>query len=103
MNSQSTLSSFSGFLPLSVAATWAGVSPRTLKRWLSQGLPYHQAGPRTKVLIRPADIEKFLTRRQHPTPSLDALVNQTLAELGEKKKQNGEKAATQKRNGPVTQ
>ena len=79
-----------GFSPLPEAAAWAGISVRTLKRWINQGLPYHQAGRRTKVLIRRADIEKFLTRQQHQKPSLDALVNETLAELGEKR--NGRKA-----------
>jgi len=101
MNSQSTLSRPLGFLPLQEAAAWAGVSVRTLKRWINQGLPFYQAGPRTKVLIRPADIENFLTRQQHQTTSLDALVNETLAELGAKR--IGRKAAPQKENGDLTQ
>ena len=53
-----------GFFPLSIAAAWAGVSSRTIKRWMVNGLPYHQAGPGTKILIKPADVEHFLTRHQ---------------------------------------
>ena len=70
-----------GYLPLADAATWAGVSPRTLKRWIAAGLPKYQAGPRGKVLVRPGDIDQFLTRQQAPTPDLDAMVNEVLQGL----------------------
>ena len=66
-----------GFLPLAEAAQWAGVSPRTMKRWISKGLAYFQEGPRTKVLIRPGDIEEFLTKRQAERPALDVLIEET--------------------------
>jgi len=64
------------------AAAWAGVSPRTMKRWIEQGLPRYQAGPRSKVLVCPTDIEHFLTRRQSPAPDLDAMVNAVMKDLG---------------------
>ena len=70
-----------GYLPLREAAAWAGVSERTLKRWISRGLPTFQAGPREKVLIRPIDIDTFLTRRQVPTPDLNALVEEVMRSL----------------------
>ncbi len=70
-----------GFLPLAEAAQWAGVSPRTMKRWISKGLAYFQEGPRTKVLIRPGDIEEFLTKRQMAKPDLDAMVEEVFDEL----------------------
>ncbi len=70
-----------GFLPLDRAAAWAGVSVRTLKRWIGQGLPRYQAGPRSKVLIRPGDIESFLTRQQAAKPELDRMVDQVMGEL----------------------
>jgi hypothetical protein len=66
-----------GYLPLPQAASWAGVSARTMKRWIQKGLPTYQAGPREKVLIRPADIDGFLTRRQ-ARPDLDAMVEDVL-------------------------
>ena len=66
-----------------------------MKRWTARGLPRYQARPRGKVLIRLGDIEQFLTRQQTHKPDLDALVNETLAELEEKQKQKGMKAVTQ--------
>ena len=74
-----------GFLPLHRAAAWAGVSVRTMKRWIADGLPKYQAGPHTKVLIRLKDIEGFLIKQQMPTPDLDSLVEDALAELSETK------------------
>jgi hypothetical protein len=70
-----------GFLPRKEAAAWAGVSDRTMKRWIVQGLPVYQAGPRTKVLISPKDIEQFLTRKQTQPVDLKALVDGVLASL----------------------
>jgi excisionase family DNA binding protein len=72
-----------GFLPLKEAAVWAGVSARTVKRWLADGLPCYQAGHRTKVLIRPTDIDQFLTRRQATKVDIDTLVENTLREMQE--------------------
>jgi len=63
-----------GYLPLITAAEWAGVSQRTMKRWIKKGLPTYQAGPREKVLIRPTDIDAFLTRQQAQGPDLNAMV-----------------------------
>jgi hypothetical protein len=70
-----------GFLPLDQAAMWAGVSERTLKRWIAQGLPKYQAGPRTKVLVRPGDIERFLTRKEAQPPPLNQLVDEVFQSL----------------------
>ncbi len=70
-----------GFLSLEHAAQWSDVSVKTVRRWISQGLPRYQEGPRSKVLIRPGDIEQFLTRRQAAKPVLDAMVEEVLDEL----------------------
>ena len=80
---QSTDRNFSGqgFLSLDHAAKWADVSVKTVKRWLSRGLPCYQEGPRTKVLIRPSDIETFLTKRQVAKPNLDAMVEEVVRDL----------------------
>ncbi len=67
-----------GYMPLVEAAAWTGVSPRTLKRWISRGLPIYQAGPREKVLVKPSDIDQFLTRKQVPVPDLGAMVEEVL-------------------------
>jgi len=73
-----------GYLPLVDAAAWAGVSVRTLKRWIGRGLPTYQAGPREKVLIRPADIEAFLNRRQSSQPDLNAMVDEVMRDIQRK-------------------
>jgi hypothetical protein len=52
-----------------------------MKRWIKKGLPTYQAGPREKVLIRPADINAFLTRRQAKSVDLDAMVQDVLKSL----------------------
>ncbi len=70
-----------GYLPLLEAASWAGVSARTMKRWIQKGLPTYQAGRREKVLIRPADIEAFLTRRQAQMPDLNSIVEDVFSSL----------------------
>jgi predicted site-specific integrase-resolvase len=70
-----------GFLSLTDAAGWAGVSPRTLRRWIGRGLPTYQANPRSKVLIRPSDIELFLTRQQAEQPDLNAMVEEVFASV----------------------
>jgi predicted site-specific integrase-resolvase len=70
-----------GYLPLREAAAWAGVSVRTMKRWIRKGLPTYQAGPREKVLIRPIDIDGFLTKRQAQPVDLDAMVEDVLNNL----------------------
>ncbi len=70
-----------GFLSLQSAAQWADVSERTIKRWLERGLPRYQAGPRSKVLIKPGDIEAYLTRHQANPPNIDAMVDEVMNEL----------------------
>ncbi len=70
-----------GYLPLREAARWAGVSDRTIKRWVARGLPTYQAGPREKLLIRPTDIDAFLTRRQVPVQDLDEMVEEVMRSL----------------------
>ena len=70
-----------GFLPLEQAAAWAGVSQKTMKRWIASGLPKYQAGARSKVLIRPGDIKAYLTRHQANPPNIDAMVDEVMNEL----------------------
>ncbi len=75
------------FMSLPEAAAWAGVSPRTVRRWIDQGLPHYQARPRCKVLIWPADIEQFLTRQQQTQqPDLDRMVEEVFHEVSGQKR-----------------
>lgn len=71
------------FLTIEEAAELARVSGRTLRRWLATGrLPYHQASARSRVLIKPHDLEQFLTRHERSTISLDHSINEVLTSLG---------------------
>ena len=70
-----------GFMPLAEAAEFAGVSVRTLKRWIALGLRRHQAAPRAKVLLRASDIEAFLMTRQAPQINVNALVAELQSDL----------------------
>ncbi len=70
-----------GYLSIESAARWADVSSRTVKRWIKAGLPTYQAGPRGKVLVRPGDMDQFLTRRQVTKPDLDAMVEEVMVGL----------------------
>lgn len=68
------------YLSLAEAASYCKVSPRTLRRWISSGLPAYQGSARGKLLLRMDDIDQFLTRRSART-DLDELVNGVLAEI----------------------
>jgi hypothetical protein len=57
------------------------VSSKTMQRWIERGLPISQAGPREKILIKPSDIERYLTRRQRPQPNVEAIVNGVFEDL----------------------
>ena len=71
------------FLTIEEASQVARVSGRTLRRWLATGrLPYHQASARSRVLIRPHDLEQFLTRHERNTISLDQSIDEVLISLG---------------------
>lgn len=70
-----------GFLPLAAAAEWAGVSPRTLRRWFQSGLPRYQAPGGRKILLKPDDLEAFLVRKQQTPIDLEALADATMREL----------------------
>ncbi len=70
-----------GFMSIETAAKWCDVSTKTIQRWIEQGLPKWQAGPRSKVLIRPEDIENFLTKGEKTEEDLGRLVEEVIQEL----------------------
>ena len=67
-----------GYLSIEEAARYAGVSTRTIKRWIRAGLAVYQGTPRGKVLIRPTDVDTYLTRRQVPQVDLNTMVEGVL-------------------------
>ena len=66
------------YLSIEGAAQYASVSKKTIQRWIKGGLPVYQGTTRGKVLIRPTDIDAYLTRRQVRPVDLDAMVNEVL-------------------------
>lgn len=64
-----------GYFPIMEAAKYASVSTKTIQRWIRSGLPVFQGTARGKVLIRPADIDVYLTRKQARQLDLDAIIN----------------------------
>ncbi len=71
----------SSFLSLEHAAQYADVSKKTIARWIQQGLPKYQAGPRSKVLIRATDIEHFLLRKEAIPQNLNGMVDDVFREI----------------------
>lgn len=70
-----------GYMTIEGAAGYASVSTRTIKRWIHAGLPVYQGTTRGKVLIRPVDIDSYLTRKQTSRVDLDALIDDVLQDL----------------------
>ena len=66
------------------ARSYGPLSVSTIKRWIGQGLPYHQAQGRGLILIKPADVDAFLQRKSVKKPDLTQLVEETLQELATK-------------------
>jgi predicted site-specific integrase-resolvase len=83
-----------GYLSLKKAAAWADVSIKTIKRWIAAGLPVYQGVTGGKVLVRPQDINSFLQKRQVPQVDVDALVNETLTEMGKMETKNRKEPRT---------
>lgn len=74
-----------GYLTIAGAAHYASVSQRTIKRWITRGLPVYQGVMRGKVLVRPSDIDLYLQRKAvKPEVDLDALVNEVMTGLSPK-------------------
>src|SRR5918994_2749694 len=80
-----------GLLSVARAAAWAGVSIRTVRRWLRAGLRFAQPIPGGRVLIRLDDLENFLRSQQHSGALFDQCVREVLEDLQQK---TGSQAAT---------
>lgn len=63
------------------AAHYCSVSVRTVGRWLQYGLPYIQATPGGRVLIRIEDLNHFLNAKSvKRTQPFDRMAEKTLRE-----------------------
>ena len=74
------LGSRPGYLTIQAPAYYASVSERTIKRWISRGLPSFQGSLRGKVLVKPGDIDLFVQKKPIPVAKndLDAMVEGVL-------------------------
>jgi excisionase family DNA binding protein len=70
-----------GYLSIEGAARYASVSPKTIKRWIQEGLSVYQGTTRGKVLIRPGDIDAYLMRKEAPRVDLNAIVKAVINDL----------------------
>lgn len=71
------------FMTMQEVAAVCRVSQRTVRRWLASGrLPYHQASPHSRLLIRPADLDRLLARHEAEDVDLDPMINEIMKSMG---------------------
>ena len=70
-----------GWARIKGAADYSGVSERTLRSWLKEGLK-HSRLPSGTILIKLAWIDEFLEGYQETENRVDSIVNETLDSLG---------------------
>jgi predicted site-specific integrase-resolvase len=68
-------------MALPEAARWTGVSPKTIRKWIRNGLPQYRGTTRGKVLVRPGDIDLFLIREQAHEINLGQIVDEVMSAL----------------------
>lgn len=73
---------FRGYAKVREAAKYSGVSERTLRDWLRDGLR-HIRLPSGTILIPYAWIDEYLTNFEVSEKEVEALVERTIRELGE--------------------
>jgi DNA-binding transcriptional MerR regulator len=69
-----------GWAKIRSAAAYAGVSPRTLRKWLQQGLR-HSRLPSGTIIISLAAIDEFLSSFEVETNKLEQIVDEIAEEL----------------------
>ena len=60
-----------------------GVSARTVRRWLTHGLPFMQPVPHGRIFVREQDLEEFLRPRpqQHAAVVMERMIGEVLTGL----------------------
>jgi hypothetical protein len=76
-----------GALDIPSIAQRYSISRRTIRRWMTRGLPYFQEGPRCKILIKPDDVERYLQRHCHEPMDLGRMIEETVNALNTKRKE----------------
>jgi hypothetical protein len=62
------------------AARYSGVSHRTIRTWLTMGLPYSKM-PTGVILIKLADIDSFIQKHQVSRNQVDEIVESIMKDL----------------------
>ena len=70
-----------GWAKIKSAAEYAGISERTLREWLKQGLK-HSRLPSGRLLIRFTDIDEFLSGYEATYNQVDAVVDEVCKGIG---------------------
>jgi predicted site-specific integrase-resolvase len=69
-----------GWTKIKAASAYAGISPRTMRRWLKQGLR-HARLPSGTILIQYSAIDEFLANYEAQDNEVDQLVETIEKEL----------------------
>ncbi len=77
-----------GWLRVKDVPGYAGISERTLREWLKQGLR-HSRLPSGMILIKREWLDGFLEQYADQTNAVDALVVEILADTGKTKQRRG--------------
>lgn len=68
-----------GWLRIKQACQYCGIGERTLRTWLSEGLPYSKV--KGVVLIKVEKLDQFLKGFEVKENEIDHLVNEVLSDL----------------------
>jgi len=68
-------------MPIREAAQWTGVSRKTIRGWIKKGLPQYRGRPRGKILLKPSDIDAFLTKETVCQVDLNRIVEDVMSGL----------------------
>jgi excisionase family DNA binding protein len=66
-----------GYCKVKKGAAYGGVSERTFRDWLKQGLPYHKL-PTGTVLISYADIDQYLSQFRKDGTKVSEIADQIM-------------------------
>ena len=69
-----------GFITIEQAAQHVGVTPRTLRKWLKEGLKHVRVSSRL-IRTKMAWVEDFMGSRLHSRNHIEELVNSVLGDL----------------------
>jgi predicted site-specific integrase-resolvase len=76
-----------GWVKIKDAATYAGVSPRTFRNWLKQGLRHARVGGSGALLIKLDWIDEFLENHEVPKDDyIDRIVDSVMKDFTQRRR-----------------